>query len=109
LQSFSPARNEYVNWEWARRSHVLAQFLFESLLICLAGGAVGFGISMALIKAVSMMPAKEGAMAYFGSPQVSLPFLLSCIGLLVGIGLVSGFFPARKAASLDPVESLRYE
>lgn len=93
----------------ARRRHVLAQFLFESLLICVTGGLVGFGISMTLIKLVSMMPAQEGAMAYFGSPQVSMPILLTCIGLLIGIGLISGFFPARKAASLDPVESLRYE
>jgi len=41
------------------------------------GGLVGFGISMALIKLVSMMPAQEGAMVYFGSPQVSLPILLT--------------------------------
>jgi putative ABC transport system permease protein len=93
----------------ARRRHVLAQFLFESVLICATGGAVGFAISMTLIKLVSMIPAQEGAMAYFGKPQVSMPILLSCIGMLIGIGLFAGFFPARRAANLDPVESLRYE
>ena len=93
----------------ALRRHVLAQFLFEALLICITGGAVGFAISMSIIKFVSLLPKQEGAMAYFGSPQVSLPILLTCIGLLIGIGLVAGFFPARKAAGLDPVESLRYE
>jgi len=56
---------------------VLAQFLFESVLICVTGGLVGFGISMMLIKLVGMMPAQEGAMAYFGRPQVSMPILLT--------------------------------
>lgn len=93
----------------ARRRHVLAQFLFESVLICATGGAVGFAISMSIIKLVSLIPAKEGALAYFGSPHVSVPIVLTCIGLLMGIGLFAGFFPARRAASLDPVESLRYE
>ena len=43
------------------------------------------------------------------NPKLSLPIASTCVGLLMLIGLVAGILPARKAARLDPVESLRYE
>ncbi|NIP78878.1 MAG: ABC transporter permease, partial [Gemmatimonadetes bacterium] len=46
---------------------------------------------------------------FIGNPALSWPIATTVVGILVGIGILSGVFPARKAAALDPVESLRYE
>lgn len=48
-------------------------------------------------------------MQFLGHPVLSGTIMLLTTGILATIGLLAGFFPARKAASVDPVESLRYE
>jgi putative ABC transport system permease protein len=93
----------------ARRSYILAQFIFESLLLAIGGGAIGILFSLGVVLAVRMLPADEGAMQFLGRPVLSWSVILITTGILTAIGLAAGVFPARKAANLDPVESLRYE
>jgi putative ABC transport system permease protein len=93
----------------ARSYHIKLQVIFEALLITLTGGAVGLIISASVVTAVSGIPNKEGAMEFLANPEISMSIALTTVLTLMLIGLVAGFFPARKAANVDPVESLRYE
>ena len=93
----------------AKRKYILWQFIFEALFISLLGGAIGLAFSWGVVSLVRMLPADDGAMQFLGRPILSPYTMLFTVGILSVIGLMAGLFPARKAASVDPVESLRYE
>jgi putative ABC transport system permease protein len=77
------------------------QFLIEAVVICLIGGAGGIVLGMAVGNLI--------AVQISGSFVIPWLWLLFAIILCTGIGLMSGFYPAKKASKLDPVEALRYE
>ena len=93
----------------ARRSYIMVQFVGEALFIAFLGGLLGILISWAVISGVRLIPSEEGAMEFLGKPILSASTMILTAGILAFIGLMAGFFPARKAATVDPVESLRYE
>jgi putative ABC transport system permease protein len=93
----------------ARRSYILSQFIFEALFIAFIGGSIGMLISWGVVSGVRLFPSNEGVMQFLGKPVLSASIMLMTTGILALIGLLAGFFPARRAASMDPVESLRYE
>src|SRR5436305_14023754 len=85
----------------ARRVDIRAQFVIESFAISLLGGVTGVVIGILLAKIVA---------AYAGSPTViTFTSLAVSTGVSMTVGLVSGLYPATRAAELDPIEALRYE
>ena len=94
----------------ARRPHIVAQFVFEALLIALLGGGLGLGVAALVVLGVDALPSNGNeAMQYIANPILSWPIALGCVAILVTIGLMAGILPARRAAAIDPIESLRYE
>jgi putative ABC transport system permease protein len=85
----------------ALEREVLTQFLVEAVVLSSFGGV--FGVALALVA------------SFFASKALSVPFVFNLgiviVGFLfsVGVGIVFGYFPARKAARLDPIEALRHE
>jgi putative ABC transport system permease protein len=88
----------------ARRTDILGQVLLETGLIVAVGAMLGFGLAVALVSAAGMFPIEE----YIGAPRLSTLVLGTTLSLLGAIAFLAGLFPARRAANLDPVESLRY-
>ena len=83
----------------ARRNDIMMQFLTESVILSLAGGFMG----LALGTVVSLILS-----AVFGTTlKVTLPYILLSIFVSTTVGIVSGWYPARRAARLDPVDALR--
>ncbi|QDV04659.1 Macrolide export ATP-binding/permease protein MacB [Planctomycetes bacterium Poly30] len=93
----------------ARRLHVVLPPLLEGALTALAGGLIGLGLAAAAFAAAATLDVPLEVRAYFGTPGVSLPLGLGIVLLLTVVGVLSGWFPARMAASVDPVEVLRDE
>lgn len=85
----------------ARGSDILKQFLIESIVICLFGGVVGIIFGHVLSFALSQ---------FMGWPvSVSYTAILISFGVSAMVGIIFGYYPAWKAARLDPIEALRYE
>lgn len=88
----------------AKARSILGQFLFETLVLTAAAGAIGLGIAWGICAAVRTAAAGNQVV---GSPHISPWLGLATAALLGLVGLVAGWFPARAAAALDPVEALR--
>jgi len=85
----------------ARRRHILLQFLIEAVTLSLIGGTAGIALGLSGSRAIS----------YFAEWRtlVAPEAIVLAFGFAAGIGIFFGFYPARKASRLDPIEALRYE
>ncbi len=88
----------------ATRRTILAQFFAESLMVVGVGAVLGFVGSWGIVKLLGLVPMQD----FVGTPTISPVVILVTLVLLAGIGVLAGFFPARRAAALDPVECLRH-
>ncbi len=83
----------------ATRGDILSQFLAESVILSLLGGLLGLLISYLIVLVIQR----------FFPAYIDLMSILIAVGVSSAIGITFGFFPARKAAQLSPIEAIRYE
>jgi ABC-type antimicrobial peptide transport system permease subunit len=85
----------------ARRRDVLVQFLVEAMVMSLLGGVIGVVFGLVASRTLT---------AIFDWPtEISTITLLSAFGIAAAVGILFGYYPARRASRLDPIDSLRYE
>jgi putative ABC transport system permease protein len=85
----------------AKRRDIAVQFLTESLILCLIGGAIGMTLGVSLGYAAGRF---INVSAVVSPKVIAISFLFSS-----AVGIFFGIYPANKAAKLDPIEALRYE
>lgn len=85
----------------AKNSFIRLQFIIESMILCLVGGCLGILLGFGLGAVAATM------LGYSASAPVAA--ILTAVGFSMTIGLFFGYYPANKAAKLDPIEALRYE
>ncbi len=90
----------------ARKRDILIQFLTESILLSLLGGLIGILLAWAIASIIGLIAANAGTPI---NPQITWDAVLLATLFSMAVGLLFGIYPANRAASLQPVEALRYE
>ncbi|NNM83801.1 FtsX-like permease family protein [Candidatus Parcubacteria bacterium] len=85
----------------AKRKDINNQFLSEAIALTFIGGIIGIALGCGISFIVTMTG--------FITAQVTLPSILLAFGVSAGIGIVFGWYPARRASNLNPIDALRYE
>ena len=85
----------------AKRKDINTQFLVESLMLTFIGGTIGVVLGCLISFTVSHLGIIQAT--------ISIPSIFLAFGVSALIGIVFGYYPARRAASLNPIEALRYE
>ena len=95
----------------ARRGWVMGPLVLEALTLTSTGGLVGIGVGAAMVQLLAWLQAQSQseALAFLGQPTFSLPIAAVTVLLLGTVGLLAGFFPARRAVSIQPAVVLRHE
>lgn len=94
----------------ARRSWITGPFILEGLVYTLVGGLFGALIAILIVTGLSFLPIEgNDVLEFMGRPTLSWPIGIATIAILGTCGLLAGYFPARRAASIDPASTLRYE
>ncbi len=93
----------------AKARQVMLPFVLEALLMTVLGGLLGGAVSLGLIAIIGALPLKGEAFDFMGKPTFSPAIAIATASVLGTIGSLAGFFPAKRAASVNPAVSLRYE
>jgi putative ABC transport system permease protein len=94
----------------ARPRWITGPFVLEATLYTFLGGTVGIAIALVIVTLLSLIPLDSSeVMGYLGHPRISVAIGAVTTAILGTIGLAAGYFPARRAAAVDPAETLRYE
>jgi putative ABC transport system permease protein len=94
----------------AKRRWIIVPFVLEGMIYTAIGGALGITLATLLVAAMSLVPTDSNkVLAFLGTPTLSPQIGLATSAILGVIGLLAGYFPARRAASVDPASTLRYE
>ena len=93
----------------ARGSDIFLQFLVETALVSSIGGLIGLALSVGITSVVAHVMAGTQMGGGISSMSVSPSVMFAGFAFSVGIGILSGVYPALRASRLDPIEALRYE
>lgn len=85
----------------ATRKDIMGQFIFEAAMLSILGGLIGIALGWGMTKTITLYAGWKTIVSFFA---VVLAF-----GVSTAVGVIFGYYPARQAAMLDPIESLRYE
>jgi putative ABC transport system permease protein len=89
----------------ATRGSILRQFFVESAIVVLLSGAIGMGIAYGICFLVNLLPMPP----FFAGLLPTWQSAILAFALLGSVALLSAMYPAQRAASIDPIEALRYE
>ena len=92
----------------ARSRDILRQFLVEAVLLSCIGGLIGFGLGVGASIGITTLINSVSSGSHW-PVVISFPAALIALVFASGVGIFFGYYPARKASRLDPIEALRYE
>lgn len=94
----------------AKSRWIIWPFVMEGVIYTAIGGAIGIMIATLMVAAATYLPVESNrVMSFLGRPTLSPQIGIATSAILGIIGLLAGYFPARRAAAVDPAATLRYE